>query len=91
MNECIAYEKEVVNKILSKLSYPIVKNLGLTVVSISKNLSSIKNEHGEYESVYDSLPSTIDECYEEGMSVEEAVELLYDPYYSLLIGHCSVL
>ena len=85
------FEKEVALLILDILPSSVIRYLGMDIKVVLKDLTSSFNEHKELAPRFDSLPSTIGECWEEGMTPDETVQLLIPSYTSLLTGHCSVL
>lgn len=86
-----AFEGGVADRIMGILSQSVIKTLGITTEKIIDDLSSTTNEHKEIVPKMELLPTTIDECWENGDTVDETVKKLISSYTISLNGHCSVL
>jgi len=86
------YETRVATAILEKFTKTERYYAGLTAVSIAKELSNYRNEHGEYVPyLYPSIQEGISDFWENDRSVEEAVAELYPPYREQVNGTLSVM
>lgn len=86
------YINTVALNILNSFSYSVKKYAGLDLPTIVKELTSVKNIHNELVSMYHpTIDKCIEDFWEEGSSVEEAVNYLF-PKYSLLVNsQCEVM
>jgi len=87
------YKDAVINGILAKFSD--IEKSGVHAVNykyIEDMVSMTKDEHGEYDLPHPTIITTSwSDCYQDDVSVEDAVDQMFDGCHVLYVGHMSVL